>query len=54
MEFEQPAVDEPVWCVGHHIDDPDLELTGAVVDGEISFGVSCFPFQFLIPFLTGG
>ncbi|TGZ76752.1 Skb1 methyltransferase [Ascodesmis nigricans] len=38
MENSHTPTDDPLWCVGHHIDDPNLELTTAVVDGELSFG----------------
>ena len=29
----------PVWCVGHHISDPDIHIDASKVDGEGSIGV---------------
>lgn len=36
----QQQDEQPVWCVGHHIDDPDMELTDPVAEGEFQRGVS--------------
>lgn len=39
----QQQDDQPVWCVGHYLEDPDLELTDAVAEGEFQCGVSVHP-----------
>jgi hypothetical protein len=41
MDPETPSVEAnyPMWCVGHHISNPDIHFRGDLVDEEQNIGV---------------